>query len=92
MIKTLSTTLFLLVASSQTLADKCTKQIDGHLEGLNFIIDLPQSTTKSKNIARTKKTRIEALRKYKTDCEIKEFVPELKQTDTAIKRATEQFK
>jgi len=87
--KKLGVSLILMALSFHSSADECTKQIDGYLEGLEFGLGIPQASVKRKNVARTKITRIEALRKSKTDCEIKAFIPELAQTDAAIKRATE---
>lgn len=81
--------LILIAFSLNASADECTKQIDGYVEGLEFGMTLPHASVKSKNIAKTKITRVQALRKSKTDCEIKAFIPELAQTDIAIKKARE---
>lgn len=81
--------LIFMALTFNATADECTKDVDGYLQGLELGISLPQVSVKAKNIANTKITRIEALRKSKTDCEIIAFIPELSQSKLAIKRATE---
>lgn len=81
--------LIFMALTFNAAADECTKDVDGYLKGLEFGMSLPQISTKTKNISKTKISRIEALRKSKTDCEIIAFVPELAQSERAIKRATE---